>query len=91
MRGGCLIPVIGLFCPRLVMIFLLLFTHWFERTFETVIIPIIGFVIMPYTTLGYLWGAINTNNNIHGEWLLVVIIAFLLDLGSSGYVARSRS
>ena len=91
MRGGCLVPVIGLFCPRLVMVVLFLTTNWFECVFETAILPLLGFAFMPYTTLSYTWATMQTNGNIHGEWFLLICIALLFDMGTIGHTTRSRS
>ena len=39
--------------------------------------------LMPFTTLAYAW-AINSNGSVSGFYLVVVILAVLMDLGSLG-------
>lgn len=89
MRGGyiidmpCLLAILAAFFPRLVIILLALFTSYLERAYDTFIIPLLGFLFLPFTTLAYAW-AINTNGSVSGLYLVIVVIAVLLDLGSYG-------
>ncbi len=83
----CLIALLALFLPRLTMVLLFLFSDYLQRAFQTALWPLLGFIFMPYTTLAYAW-AINTNGSINGIYLVVVIIAVLVDLGVMGGSAR---
>jgi hypothetical protein len=78
---GCLLPIFGLICPRVVMIAIFIATNWFSRGFQTVIWPLVGFFLMPYTTLMYLWASIQTDHNVSGGWIVGIVIAVILDLG----------
>ena len=53
------------------------------------LIPGLGFLFLPFTTLGYTW-AINTYGTISGGQAVVVVIALLLDLGVFGGGAAQR-
>lgn len=43
----------------------------------------LGFFFLPYTTLAYAW-AINSAGSVQGIYLVVVVLAVLLDLGTLG-------
>lgn len=52
-----------------------------SRAFESLLVPLLGFFLLPWTTLAYalLW---STSSGIVGfEWFIVAL-AFLFDLGS---------
>jgi hypothetical protein len=74
-----------------VILILWLFTDYLGRAYETWIWPLLGFLFLPFTTLAYAW-AINANGSVTGLYLVVVIIAVLLDLGflGGGHRARTR-
>jgi hypothetical protein len=79
---GCLIVLIGLFSPRLAIILVAIFSNDLTRAFHgSWVAPLIGFFLLPWTTLIYtlLW---TSNRHVYGiEWLFVAV-AFMLDLGS---------
>ena len=54
-------------------------------------IPLIGFFLLPWTTLAYAAMWVAGNNGVTGfEWF-IVILAFLADLSSYGGSSRVRS
>jgi hypothetical protein len=85
----CLVALIALFLPRLVIALLAFFTTYMSTAYQTFIWPLLGFLFMPYTTLAYAW-AINSNGSVNGIYLVVVVIAVLVDLGSTGGSTRVR-
>jgi hypothetical protein len=85
----CLVALLALIAPRLAIILVVLFSDYIGRAYETVIWPLLGFRFMPLTTLAYAW-AINTGGSVSGGYLLVVILAVLMDLGIIGGGARSK-
>ncbi len=86
----CLILIFAVFFPRIVMIAIAIFTHWFSAAFNTILWPILGFVFMPYTTLAYMAAMLNNHHSVNGGWLVLIVIAVLIDLGGHGGVARRR-
>ncbi len=78
----------ALIAPRGVIVLVWLFSDYLGRAYETVLWPLLGFFFMPVTTLAYAWG-INTNATITGIYLVVVVVAVLMDLGMVGGGARS--
>jgi hypothetical protein len=68
-----------------------LFSDILGRAFDSTLVPLLGFVLLPWTTLAYavMWAA--SSNQVQGfEWFLVVL-AFLADLSSYGGGVRTRS
>ncbi|HEY6780904.1 MAG TPA: hypothetical protein VI111_08120 [Thermoleophilaceae bacterium] len=68
-----------------------LFSDLLSRAFDSWLVPLLGFVLLPWTTLAYavMWSA--STNRVSGfEWFIVVL-AFLVDLSSYGSGARSRA
>ena len=78
----CLVALFALVSPRLALIVLWLFDDILERAYDEWIIPVIGFFLLPWTTLAYavMW-SVSTNEVTGLEWL-VVALAVLLDLGA---------
>jgi hypothetical protein len=60
------------------------------RAFDSWLLPLLGFFLLPWTTLAY---AVVWDTGTHAvtglEWFFVVL-AFLVDLGSYGGTARGR-
>lgn len=79
----CLLAIIAAFFPRIVLLMLAFFTTYLDRAYETFLWPLLGFLFLPFTTLAYAW-AINTNQSVTGIYLVIVIIAVLLDLSAYG-------
>jgi hypothetical protein len=91
-NSGCLTAFVSSFSR------IMLLMYWFARpvqmqtTFSTFIIPCFGFLILPFTTLMYVW--LYWSSASHGiqglDWLWL-IIAFLLDLATiAGAGAANR-
>jgi len=80
---GCLITLAGLIAPRVVLAVLWIFTGWFNNMFDNYFLPILGFVLLPYSLLWY--SAVM--NWYGGEWgflqIVVMIVAVLTDLGAN--------
>lgn len=79
----CLLVLIALAFPRLVLVLVWLFSDYLSRAYHTVLWPILGFLFMPLTTLAYAW-AINSNGQVNGIYLAVVVLAAVIDLGLIG-------
>jgi hypothetical protein len=79
---GCFAIVLALISPRLALVFMWLFSDILSAAFRSWLLPLIGFFILPWTTLAYagMW-AIGPRGVTEFEWL-VVILAFVADLAS---------
>jgi hypothetical protein len=89
---GCLLLILFLVFPRLALILLALFSNYLQRAYHGLLLPLIGFLFLPLTTLVYAW-MVNTGQAVAGINLIILIIAVVIDLGGLGggeYHRRSR-
>lgn len=86
---GCILPIFSLLMPRVVMVFIFLLTNWFAQAFTTALWPLLGFLFMPYTTLVWMTAMLNNQRQMSGPWIILLILAVLLDLGQT-HSARRR-
>ena len=79
---GCFIPLLAIISPRLALFAIWVFSNLLSRAFDDWIVPLIGFFLLPWTTLAYavMW-SVGTNEVEGFEWFIVVL-AFLADLSS---------
>jgi hypothetical protein len=85
----CLVVLIALFSPRLALFLLAIFGDLLSRAFDSWFIPLLGFFLLPWTTLIYAL-CYSSADRVHGfEWFLVAL-GFLFDLGSYGGGNRYR-
>ena len=85
---ACLVVLLAFISPRLALFAIFLFSDLLSRAFDSWFVPLLGFFLLPWTTLAYavMWSA--SSNQVNGfEWF-IVILAFLADLGS--YANRGR-
>ncbi|HSF18071.1 MAG TPA: hypothetical protein VLK65_21220 [Vicinamibacteria bacterium] len=80
---GCFVGCLALLFPRIALVAVFLASNYLGRAYETVLWPVLGFFFMPLTTLAYAW-AVNTNGTVTGIYLVVVVVAVLMDLGTTG-------
>ena len=87
---GCLVALFALISPRLALFAIWIFSGWLDRAFDSWIVPVLGFFLLPWTTLGYTVMWIAGANGVNGfEWF-IVILGFLFDLGSLAEGRRGR-
>ena len=89
---GCFVALFALLSPRLALFVLWLSSNVLSRAFDSWVVPLLGFFLLPWTTLAYAafwdWGS---GHHVTGfEWFFV-ILAFLVDLGSYAEGGRARS
>jgi hypothetical protein len=78
----CLAFILALVSPRLALVAVALLTNLISRAFDGLLLPIIGFFLLPWTTLAYVFMWDNGTHRVDGfEWF-IVIVAFLADVGS---------
>ncbi len=83
----CFVVLLSLLSPRLALFAIWIFSDLLSRSFESWIVPFLGFFLLPWTTLAYAVMYSSSNNVTGFEWF-IVILAFLVDLGS--YAAQGR-
>ena len=84
----CLLILLALVGPRLVLFLLWLFTNYLGRAFDTFIVPFLGFLLLPWTTIAYAV-AQNEFGGPSGIGLLLIVLGLLADIGVIGG-ARQR-
>ena len=88
----CLILILFLIFPRIALLLIFLFSNYLERAYHGLIVPLIGFIFLPLTTLAYAW-LVNTHQPIAGLNLVILIVAVIVDLfgwGGGEYHRRVR-
>jgi hypothetical protein len=88
----CLLVIVLLAFPRIALALLFFFSNYLDRAYHGLILPLLGFVFLPLTTLAYAW-MVNTRQPTEGINLLILVVAVVIDvggLGSGEYHRRSR-
>jgi hypothetical protein len=88
---ACLLALFALISPRLALVVLALFSDVLSDAFDSWLLPLLGFFLLPWTTLAYAWMWANGTNEVSGFELFLVILAFLVDLSSYAGGQHSRS
>jgi hypothetical protein len=78
---GCFVLLFALISPRLALIATWLFSGVLDRAYDAWLVPVLGFFLLPWTTLAWAW-MWDSGRTVEGlEWLLVGL-AVLADLSS---------
>jgi hypothetical protein len=87
----CLLLVLFLAFPRLALVLIFVLSNYLERAYHGVLLPFLGFLFLPLTTLAYAW-LVNSHQPIDGFNLVILVIAVLIDAGglSGGEYHRRR-
>jgi len=85
----CVVALLAFLGPRLVIFLLWLFTTYMSRAFDTLLLPLLGFIFLPWTTIAFAI-AQNEFGGPSGLGLVVIILGVLADIGVLGGGARSR-
>lgn len=80
---ACLLLIVVVAFPRIALVLLFFFSHYLERAYHGLLIPLIGFLFLPLTTLAYAW-MVNTGMPTAGINLLILLIAVVIDIGGLG-------
>jgi len=79
----CLLLIVVLAFPRVVLALMFFFSTYLQRAYHGLIVPILGFLFLPLTTLAYAW-MVNNHMPLEGINLILLIIAVIVDLGGLG-------
>jgi hypothetical protein len=79
----CLLVLVILLFPRVVLALMFLTTNYLQRAYHDLIIPLLGFIFLPLTTIVYAW-LVNTHSPMEGINLLYLILAVVIDVGGLG-------
>jgi hypothetical protein len=85
----CLLLILFLAFPRVILALLFFFSTYLQRAYHGLLIPLLGFLFLPLTTLVYAW-MVNNHMPIAGVNLLILVIAAVIDAGGLGGGAWHR-
>lgn len=85
----CLLAVLVLLFPRIAILLLYLFTNFFQGIYDTVLVPFLGFLLMPLTLVAYTW-LTRSGQPVDAFFLVVMLVAIVVDLGLVEGGRRSR-
>lgn len=86
----CLLVLLILLFPRVILLLMFFLSNYLWRAYHGYLIPLLGFIFLPITTIVYAW-LVNNGYTITGVNAIILIVAVLLDLGSHGGAWRSRN
>jgi hypothetical protein len=86
---GCLLALLSGLFPRIGLIAVWIFTNDVDQAYDTFVLPLLGVIFLPLTTLVYAlaWSPIGGVDGIEWFW---VVLAFFFDVGALGAGARAR-
>ncbi|MET9499658.1 hypothetical protein [Streptomyces sp. NPDC006552] len=87
--GCCIAAAMAAIGPRVALVLAWLFTNVVDRAFTGRLLPFLGLLLLPWTTLAYVF-AYAPVVGVRGIGWLVVLIGLLLDASSYGSGAHSR-
>ena len=87
---SCLVVILFLIFPRLTLVLLFFFTNYLQRAYHGLLVPLLGFLFLPLTTLVYAW-MINNADPIAGINLMIAVVIDLGGLGGGEYHRRRRA
>ena len=88
---ACIGALLALISPRLALFFIFIFSDLLSDSFDSWLVPLLGFFVLPWTTLAYavMWSSgINEVSGI--EWFFVVL-GFFADLGAYAGGQRTQA
>lgn len=87
----CLLLLVVLAFPRVVLVLMFLLSNYLQRAYHGLIIPLLGFIFLPLTTIVYAW-LLNSHRPLaDGVNVLMLIVAVLIDVGGLGGGWRRHS
>jgi hypothetical protein len=86
---ACLFAILAASFPRVALILLAIFTNLVDRAFHGFLLPLLGVIFLPFTTLMYVlvWSPIG---GVTGWGWLWIILGAILDIGVYGGGRYSR-
>ncbi|MGA7240624.1 MAG: hypothetical protein WBY44_33380 [Bryobacteraceae bacterium] len=79
----CILLLLVLAFPRVILVLMFFMSNYLTRAYHNLLIPVLGFIFLPLTTLVYAW-EVNSHMALTGVNLLLLIIAAIIDVGGLG-------
>ncbi len=86
----CLLAILAVAFPRIAIILLWLFTNFFTGVYHGIIIPVLGFLVLPLTLIVYTYILKFYPGRLTAGELVAIFIAIIIDLGLVGGGAWGR-
>lgn len=87
--AGCLLAMAAAFAPRVVLVIMWIAGPRVNAAFDTFIIPLLGLIFLPYTTIMYVL-VLNPVGGVHGwDWLWIALGVWL-DFMKWSRIAQNR-
>lgn len=88
---GCFAILLGSAFPRLTLVLIWLFSDIIGRAFSGEwVLPLLGILLLPYTTLAYVLVFWFTNQPVAGFGWAFVVLGLFFDLGSYAAAGQNR-
>ena len=87
----CILLILVLAFPRIVLGLLFFLTNYIDRAYHGLLIPLLGFIFLPLTTIVYAW-LVNNHRPLDTFNFVFLILSVVIDLGGAGssWWRRSR-
>ena len=82
-RMPCCLLLLVLLFPRVVLVLMFLLSTYLQRAYHGLLIPLLGFIFLPLTTVVYAW-LVNSGRPTDGVYLVLLIVAVVMDVGGLG-------
>jgi hypothetical protein len=79
----CLLVALILLFPRIAIVLLYLFTNFFSGVYDNILLPLIGFIVLPITLVAYTYLA-KAHHPMDTTAIVILFVAVILDLGLLG-------
>lgn len=92
--GCCLLAAVGSFFPRIALALMWIFTNYVDRAFSGFLLPLLGLVFLPYTTIMFCLAYSPAAGGVVGANWIWVFLGLFLDFaayGSGRYGQTRRS
>jgi hypothetical protein len=79
----CLLVILILAFPRVLLALMFFFSTYLQRAYHDMLMPLLGFIFLPITTIVYAW-LVNNHLPMAGINLLFLILAVVFDASGWG-------
>ncbi len=86
----CIVALMGVIGPRVALLFAWIFTNEVDQAFDKFYVPLIGLLVLPWTTLFYAI-AYAPIVGVEGFGVFFVLLGLLLDIATWAGGGRARS
>jgi hypothetical protein len=77
----CLLAILAIAFPRVAIVLLWLFSHFFSVLHSNILIPVVGFIFLPLTLLVYTFILRAYEGHLGTTQIVFLILAAVFDLG----------